>query len=89
MQINARFVSNWHYSVKQWHTLILDVTAALTMKNLLGGTLVSIWVKVAGKAKIGRVMKFAKIGLKLLLGIGLKVLTPKTEGFISKCWKKW
>ena len=32
-----------------------------------GGTLVSILVKVAGKAKIGRVMKFAKIGLKLLL----------------------
>ena len=22
MQISARFVNNWHYSVKQWHTLI-------------------------------------------------------------------
>ena len=53
------------------------------------GTLVSIWVKVAGKAKIRRVMKFAKIGLKLFLGIGWKVLSPKIEGFISKCWKKW
>ena len=21
MQISARFVKNWHYSVKQWHTL--------------------------------------------------------------------
>ena len=21
MQISARFVNNWHYSVKQWHTL--------------------------------------------------------------------
>ena len=40
---------------------------------------------MAGKAKIGRVIKFAKIGLKLLLGIGLKVLSPKMEGFISKC----
>ena len=40
---------------------------------------------MAGKAKLKRVMKFAKIGLKLLLGIGLKVLSPKMEGFISKC----
>ena len=40
---------------------------------------------MADKAKIKRAMKFAKIGLKLLLGIGLKVLSPKMEGFISKC----
>ena len=38
---------------------------------------------MAGRAKIARVIKFAKIGLKLLLGIGLKVLSPKMEGFIS------
>ena len=37
-----------------------------------GGTLVSNWVKVADKDKIVKILKFVKIGLKLLLDIGLE-----------------
>ena len=36
------------------------------------GTLVSNWVKVADKDKIVKILKFVKIGLKLLLDIGLE-----------------
>ena len=39
---------------------------------------------MAGKAKIRRVMKFAIIGLKLLLGIRLKVLSPNMKDFVLK-----
>ena len=39
---------------------------------------------MAGKAKMKRVMKFAKIGLKLLLGIRLKVLSPNMKDFVLK-----
>ena len=35
-------------------------------------TLVSNWVKVADKDKIVKILKFVKIGLKLLLDIGLE-----------------
>ena len=40
------------------------------------GTLVSNGVKVADKGKMLKIIKFDKIGLKLLLDIGLEVLHP-------------
>ena len=46
------------------------------------GTLLSIGVKVADKDRIGSVMKFVKISLKLLLGIVLEVLSTNKSTFL-------
>ena len=54
-----------------------------------GGTLVSFGVEAADKSKTGTVMKFANIGLKLFLDIGLEVISPDMTHFILKIWKTY
>ena len=49
MQISARFVDNWHYSVKQWHTL------SGTKKNEKGVTPLHVAAKF-GKNDIARLL---------------------------------
>ena len=42
---------------------------------------------MADKGKIGWVIKFDKIAIKLLLGIVLDVLSPNMSHFIIENWK--
>ena len=43
---------------------------------------------MADKDKIVKILKFVKIGLKLLLDIGLEVLSPNKSPLVFKSWRK-
>ena len=53
------------------------------------GTLVPNLVKVAYKDKIMKILKFVKIGLRLLLDTSLQAKSPYMATLIMVSWKKY
>ena len=55
MQIRARFVNYWHYSVKQWHTLVWIDKGSKVSNRVVLTTLIAkycIWKKLSVQAMI-------------------------------------